>query len=60
MRRRVIDAATKELDATNAGRVTIRVLPLGRPVLATVLATAPTQDRRTEIDQDGRVTTMTD
>ncbi|MGW2660753.1 hypothetical protein ACWCW7_07285 [Nocardia tengchongensis] len=60
VRQRVIDAATKELDATNAGRITVRVLPLGRPVLATVLSTAPTEDRRTEIDQDGHVTLMTD
>lgn len=55
VRKRVIDAATRELDAANAGRVTVRVLPLGRRVLATVLATAPDYDQRTEIDTDGRV-----
>ncbi|WP_405492039.1 hypothetical protein [Nocardia sp. NBC_00511] len=56
IRKRVIDAATKELDAANAGSVTVRVLPLGRPVLATVVA--PAHDRRTEIDTDGRVTVI--
>ncbi|MTE13452.1 hypothetical protein [Nocardia aurantiaca] len=60
VRKRVIDAATRELDAINSGRITVRVLPLGRHVLATVLATAPDQDRRTEIDTDGKVTTITD
>ncbi|MEV6768330.1 hypothetical protein AB0N05_06800 [Nocardia sp. NPDC051030] len=55
VRKRVIDAATKELDAANAGSVTVRVLPIGRHVLATVLAHAPDHDRRTEIDTDGKV-----
>lgn len=55
VRKRVIDAATRELDAANAGSVTVRVLPLGRRVLATVLAHAPDHDRRTEIDTDGMV-----
>ncbi|MFJ4650088.1 hypothetical protein ACIP5Y_02320 [Nocardia sp. NPDC088792] len=55
VRKRVIDAATKELDAANHGSVTVRVLPLGRHVLGTVLAHAPDHDRRTEIDTDGRV-----
>lgn len=55
VRKRVIDAATRELDAANAGTVTVRVLPLGRRVLATVLATAPDYDQRTEIDTDGKV-----
>ncbi|MGV9415842.1 hypothetical protein ACWDOP_38600 [Nocardia sp. NPDC003693] len=58
VRKRVIDAATKELDAANSGSVTVRVLPLGRRVLATVLAHAPDHDRRTEIDTDGQVTVM--
>ncbi|MVU76831.1 hypothetical protein GPX89_06165 [Nocardia sp. ET3-3] len=60
VRKRVIDAATKELDAINAGRITVRVLPLGRHVLATVLATGPDEDRRTEIDTDGKVTVIAD
>ncbi|ATL69018.1 hypothetical protein [Nocardia terpenica] len=59
IRQRVIDAATKELDAANAGAVTVRVLPLGRRVLATVLAHAPEHDRRTEIDTDGNITVST-
>jgi hypothetical protein len=49
----VIDTAARELDAANTGSVTVRVLPLGRRVLATVLAHAPDHDRRTEIDADG-------
>ncbi|MBL1078796.1 hypothetical protein JK358_30770 [Nocardia sp. 2] len=60
VRRRVIDAATKELDAANAGSVTVRVLPLGRRVLGTVLAQSPDQDRRTDIDTDGNVTVWDD
>ncbi|QLY29668.1 hypothetical protein [Nocardia huaxiensis] len=60
VRKRVIDAATKELDAANAGSVTVRVLPLGRRVLATVLAQSPEHDRRTDIDTDGKVTVWDD
>ncbi|BEK94463.1 hypothetical protein [Nocardia seriolae] len=60
VRKRVIDAATKELDAINTGCVTVRVLPLGRHVLATVLATGPDYDRRTEIDTDGQGTVSAD
>ncbi|MFI5779825.1 hypothetical protein [Nocardia sp. NPDC051570] len=56
VRQRVIDAATRELDAANTGAVTVRVLPLRRRVLATVLAHAPDHDRRTEIDTEGAVT----
>ncbi|MBF6240775.1 hypothetical protein IU474_27385 [Nocardia otitidiscaviarum] len=56
VRKRVIDAATRELDAANTGTVTVRVLPLGRRLLATVLATGPERDQRTEIDTDGKVT----
>ncbi|GAB2723489.1 hypothetical protein [Nocardia thraciensis] len=59
VRQRVTDAATRELDAANAGSVTVRVLPLGRRVLATVLANAPDHDRRTEIDTDGNVSVST-
>jgi hypothetical protein len=55
VRQRVIDSAARELDAANAGSVTVRVLPLGRRVLATVLAHAPEYDRRTEIDTNGNV-----
>ncbi|WP_051499357.1 hypothetical protein [Nocardia sp. BMG51109] len=59
VRQRVIDAATRELDAANAGSVTVRVLPVGRRVLATVLANAPDHDQRTEIDTDGNVSVST-
>jgi hypothetical protein len=55
VRERVINAATRELDAANAGSVTVRVLPLGRRTLATVLAHAPDHDRRTEIDTSGNI-----
>lgn len=55
VRQRVIEAATRELDAANTGSVTIRVLPMGRRILATVLANSPDQDRRTEIDAAGAV-----
>ncbi|MGV9677519.1 hypothetical protein ACWDSJ_19785 [Nocardia sp. NPDC003482] len=58
VRRRVIDAATRELDAANTGSVTVRVLPVGRRVLATVLAHSPEHDRRTEIDTQGTVTVL--
>ncbi|MEV6276015.1 hypothetical protein [Nocardia sp. NPDC051832] len=60
VRERVIEAATKELDAANAGSVTVRVLPMGRRILATVLANAPDADRRTEIDTAGAVSVMTE
>ncbi|RJO74753.1 hypothetical protein D5S18_14950 [Nocardia panacis] len=59
VRQQVIDAATHELDAANAGSVTIRVLPMGRRIVATVLANAPVADRRTEIDAAGVVTVST-
>ncbi|MQY30778.1 hypothetical protein [Nocardia aurantia] len=59
VRQRVIDSAARELDAANTGAVTVRVLPLGRRVLATVLAHSPRHDRRTEIDTDGNVTVST-
>lgn len=58
LRERVIEAATRELDAANDGTVTVRILPPGRRVLATVLAQARESDRRTEIDPAGAVTVM--
>ncbi|WP_327100941.1 hypothetical protein OIE68_20380 [Nocardia vinacea] len=59
VRQQVIESATRELDAANAGSVTVRVLPMGRRVLATVLANAPDRDRRTEIDTAGAVSVST-
>ncbi|MFD0364312.1 hypothetical protein ACFQZZ_22965 [Nocardia sp. GCM10030253] len=59
VRQQVIESATKELDAANAGSVTVRVLPMGRRILATVLANAPERDRRTEIDTAGEVSVST-
>ncbi|MFE7721948.1 hypothetical protein ACFU44_23215 [Nocardia rhizosphaerihabitans] len=55
VRHNVIDAAVGELDTAEAGTVTVRVLPIGRRWVATVLAAAPTGDRRTEIDTAGVV-----
>lgn len=59
VRERVVDAAARELDAANTGAVTVRVLPMGRRVLATVLATGGAEDRRTEIDAAGEVRVST-
>lgn len=59
VRGRVIDAAAAELDTAAAGSVTVRVLPVGRRWVATVLAAAPSGDRRTEIDTAGSVRVST-
>lgn len=59
LRARVLDLAVRELDAANAGAVTIRVLPAGRRNLATILASAPGGDRRTEIGSTGEVLVST-
>lgn len=59
VRRNVIDAAVEALDAAEAGTVTVRVLPIGRRWVATVLAAAPTGDRRMEIDTAGAVLVST-
>ena len=59
VRERVVEAATRELDAANTGSVTVRVLPMGRRILATVLANSDEQDRRTEIDAAGGVSVTT-
>ncbi|WP_227980942.1 hypothetical protein [Nocardia spumae] len=58
LRERVIDIAARELDAANAGSVTVRVLPPGRRTLATVLAQAPDRDRRTDIGTTGTVAVL--
>jgi hypothetical protein len=55
----VIDSAASELDAARADSVTVRILPSGRRVLATVLAHGTEYDRRTEIDTVGNVTVTT-
>jgi hypothetical protein len=50
--REVIIATTAHvLDATNAGTITVRVLPPGRQLLATVVA----GHRRIEVDPSGTV-----
>ncbi|MFC4374707.1 hypothetical protein ACFO5K_11420 [Nocardia halotolerans] len=55
VRRHVIDAAVDALEAAESGTVTVRVLPVGRRWVATVLAAAPSGDRRVEIDTAGQV-----
>ncbi|MGF0319453.1 hypothetical protein [Nocardia fluminea] len=59
VRHNVIEAAVGELDMAAAGSVTVRVLPVGRRWVATVLAAAPGGDRRTEIDTAGEVRVST-
>lgn len=59
VRRQVVELAVRELDAAEAGSVTIRVLPAGRRNIATVLASAPGGDRRTEIGTTGEVRVFT-
>lgn len=51
----VIETAVGELDATRAGRVTVRALPPGRDTVATVVVSAPDRYRRIEIDPAGAV-----
>ncbi|MFI6172102.1 hypothetical protein ACIBCN_35365 [Nocardia sp. NPDC051052] len=57
---RVRTVATLELNNVRDGQITVRVLPPGRPYLATVLVNAETGNRRTEIDCTGTVTVTLD
>ncbi|WP_194836875.1 hypothetical protein [Nocardia sp. XZ_19_369] len=57
---RVREVATRELDNTTHGQVTVRVLPPGRHNLATVLVDEKCGNRRTEIDSAGTVTVTLD
>lgn len=59
VRERVLELAVQELDAAGDGAVTVRVLPGGRRILATILASTPGGDRRTEIDRTGAVLVST-
>ncbi|WP_280306711.1 hypothetical protein [Nocardia neocaledoniensis] len=59
VRHQVLDAAVGELETATGGSVTVRVLPVGRRWVATVLAAAPTGDRRTEIDTAGEIRVST-
>ncbi|WP_040791193.1 hypothetical protein [Nocardia paucivorans] len=59
VRRQVIEVAVRELDAAESGSVTVRVLPVGRRIVATVLADTVATSRRTEIDAGGTVVVTT-
>lgn len=50
---KLLAAITAEIDTARTGSITVRVLPPGRPSLATVLTSADTGTRRTEFGQDG-------
>lgn len=54
VRARVLDTAVAALDETPAGRITVRALPPGRPLLATIVVTSE-PPRRIEIAPDGSV-----
>lgn len=56
VRRQVTELAAGELVRAENGTVTIRVLPPGRRLLATVLVGSEQDDRRTDIDREGRTT----
>ncbi|MGA6204795.1 hypothetical protein [Nocardia testacea] len=53
LRERVVRVAVEALDAAETGAVTVRVLPPGRRLLATVLVSADGDDRRTDIPAPG-------
>ncbi|GGK41884.1 hypothetical protein [Nocardia camponoti] len=55
VRGKAIDAAVDQLTRATSGSVTVRVLPIGRRWVATVLAVSPSDYRRTEIDTAGTV-----
>lgn len=59
VREQVFDLAAGELTAVARGTVTIRVLPPGRRLLATVLVDGADANRRTDIDRAGRSTVST-
>ncbi|WP_280270513.1 hypothetical protein, partial [Nocardia wallacei] len=56
----VVAEVAQQLDKANSGTVTVRVLPPGRHVLATILVDAPPELRRVEIDHDGATRTLVD
>ncbi|WP_040797318.1 hypothetical protein [Nocardia higoensis] len=56
VREQVFELAAAELTAATGGTVTIRVLPPGRRLLATVLVDGDQVDRRTDIDREGQTT----
>ncbi len=56
----VVEEVAQQLDKANAGAITVRILPRGRPVLATILVDGPGEMRRIEIDHDGGTRTLID
>ncbi|WP_280385976.1 hypothetical protein [Nocardia wallacei] len=54
----VLDTAAQQLDKANAGSITVRILPPGRHVLATILVDGPSEMRRIEIDHEGIAHTL--
>lgn len=56
VRRRIVDGASSVLDAAGAGSVTVRLLPQGRPIAATILLDDRGEGaQRIEYDQHGRI-----
>ncbi|MCT2174992.1 hypothetical protein M3G10_11780 [Dietzia cinnamea] len=56
VRQRILDAVTDTLVEVETGTLTIRLLPPNRPVLATIVHSAPEGIRRIEYDHDGHPT----
>ncbi|MBB5911885.1 signal transduction histidine kinase [Nocardia transvalensis] len=56
----VLEEVAQQLDKANAGTITVRILPRGRHVLATILVDAPDEMRRIEIGHDGTTRTLVD
>ncbi|WP_280501867.1 hypothetical protein [Nocardia farcinica] len=54
VREQVVELAVAELTRAESGTVTVRVLPPGRSLLATVLVGGAQGDHRTDIDRAGR------
>ncbi|MFD1814530.1 hypothetical protein [Rhodococcus gannanensis] len=60
VRRRFLDSVADALNGSEGGKVTVRVLPPGRAVMATVLCSSPRGDHRTEFGPDGHAVTHSD
>ncbi|EME16692.1 hypothetical protein [Rhodococcus triatomae] len=60
VRRRFLDSVAGALSGADEGKVTVRVLPPDRAVLATVLCSSPRGDHRTEFGTDGHAVLHSD